>query len=1138
MADIKEETKTDPAADDGSETEEEVELEGMDMDGIDNADDDDDATEDEDMEDVATAAVVEEEKEEEVTALQKDDAAELEAAKRERMELLAAEQKKAQTKDAPVDPQEKFAYLLSQSDVFAHFLAGSVAAAGKKGKKGGSRGKKNRLTEAEEDAQMLKSAQSKRRTTRLEKQPGNIGKGYTMHKYQLEGLNWMIKLHDCGINGILADEMGLGKTFQSISLLAWLREARGVKGPHIIIVPKSVVGNWCREFKKFCPIMKVVKMGGTKAERHKVVTQDLPLDENGKYRFDALVMSYEALLKEKGRLSKIPWRYLMIDEAHRIKNENSSLSRAIRTMNTEHRLLITGTPLQNNLRELWALLNFLMPDIFGDAEQFDAWFSMNDETGKENTIKKLHTVLRPFMLRRIKTDVATSLPPKKETKLYIGLTKMQQDWYVKVLQKDAHELNKLGGPSRVGLLNILMQLRKVCNHPYLFDGAENGPPYIDGPHLWENCGKMQLLHKLLPKLKAKGSRVLIFSQMTRVLDILEDYFRLVGHDYCRIDGNTDGEKRDSQMDVFNAPGSSKFCFLLSTRAGGLGINLATADIVVLYDSDWNPQVDLQAMDRAHRIGQKKRVQVFRFVAEGTVEEKIIERADRKLFLDAAVIQQGRLAEQHNSLEKNDLMKMVRFGADQILSGKGGTYTDEDIDALIAKGEERTESMQAKLQTDAKHNLANFSLMPEDESGIDTFAFDGKNYRDKGGSGGNFINLPQRQRKRNYDVNEYFRETMNAGGPSSGMKAQAADAAAKKRKKGPALHDFQLFDVESLNAIAEKERFIAGKKEEQVMLINQYRESAKTAPLAGAGVPEEQSKEGLLKLASELEQRLNTDFQLSAEEQEEKAKLQSEGFPDWNKKDFKSFCAALERHGRYDFPSISYDVQSETGKELSEVQRYFVAFWTNYRRLADWKKILEKIEKGEKKILRLSQVRDAIQEKVERHIEDTFGPNREHLVKDGKVPSSVELMRCSWHKMKIQYAPGTRNRAYQEEEDAFLIAMMYRHGYGAAERIRMEIRRAWQFRFDWYFKSRSTLEIQKRCDLLVKVVEREMEEYRKKEKEEEAKQAAEKEKQEGSQPQATAAAAPAVVAGSPTSQAASAAPAQSQPLPQPAPAAGP
>jgi SWI/SNF-related matrix-associated actin-dependent regulator of chromatin subfamily A member 5 len=462
---------------------------------------------------------------------------------------------------------------------------------------------------------------------------------------------------------------------QTISLLAYLRESRGVRGPHLVIVPKSVVGNWIREFKKWCPCIKTVKMGGTKEERKKVIMEDLPLDPaTGKHKFDVLVTSYEGLLREKGKLGKVPWRYLIIDEAHRIKNENSSLSVAVRNVKVEFRLLITGTPLQNNLRELWALLNFLMPDIFGDAEQFDKWFSMSDESGKENVIKKLHTVLRPFMLRRVKKDVAKSLPPKKETKLYIGLTPMQQEWYVRCLQKDAHELNKLGGPDRHRLLNVLMQLRKVCNHPYLFDGAEAGPPYVDGPHLWESSGKMLLLNKLLPKLKERGSRVLIFCQMTRVLDILEDYCRLIGHEYCRIDGNTDGEKRDSQMDEFNEDGSSKFVFLLSTRAGGLGINLATADIVILYDSDWNPQVDLQAMDRAHRIGQKKPVQVFRFVTEGTVEEKIIERADRKLFLDAAVIQQGRLADQNNKLDKGDLMQMVRFGADQILSGKGGTYT--------------------------------------------------------------------------------------------------------------------------------------------------------------------------------------------------------------------------------------------------------------------------------------------------------------------------------------------------------------------------------------------------------------------------------------------------------------------------------
>jgi SWI/SNF-related matrix-associated actin-dependent regulator of chromatin subfamily A member 5 len=271
--------------------------------------------------------------------------------------------------------------------------------------------------------------------------------------------------------------MGLGKTLQTIAFLAYLRENRGVRGPHMVIVPKSVVGNWMREIKKWCPAIRAVRMGGTKAERLHFETEHLPKDPaTGRYHWDVLVTSYEGLLRERGKLSKIEWRYLIIDEAHRIKNENSSLSKEVRKMNTEFRLLITGTPLQNNLRELWALLNFLMPDIFGDADQFDAWFSLSDESGKENVIKKLHTVLRPFMLRRVKKDVATALPPKKETKLYIGLTPMQQQWYVKCLRKDAHELNKLGGPDRVRLLNVLMQLRKVCNHPYLFDGAEEGPP--------------------------------------------------------------------------------------------------------------------------------------------------------------------------------------------------------------------------------------------------------------------------------------------------------------------------------------------------------------------------------------------------------------------------------------------------------------------------------------------------------------------------------------------------------------------------------------------------------------------------------------------------------------------------------------
>ena len=194
-------------------------------------------------------------------------------------------------------------------------------------------------------------------------------------------------------------------------------------------------------------------------------------------------------------------------------------------------------------------------------------------------------VLRPFLLRRLKVDVEGSLPPKKEIKLFVGMTALQQQWYKNLLGKDIDLLNSNTGP-RVRLLNLVMQLRKVCNHPYLFDGAEPGPPYEEGEHIVQNCGKMMLLDKLLARMKQRGSRVLIFSQMTRMLDILEDYCRFRGHEYCRIDGSTNQDGRDEAMDSYNAPNSSKFVFLLSTRAGGLGINLQTADIVVLYDSDW------------------------------------------------------------------------------------------------------------------------------------------------------------------------------------------------------------------------------------------------------------------------------------------------------------------------------------------------------------------------------------------------------------------------------------------------------------------------------------------------------------------------------------------------------------------------
>ncbi|NWW30520.1 SMCA1 protein, partial [Panurus biarmicus] len=421
---------------------------------------------------------------------------------------------------------------------------------------------------------------------------------------------------------------GLGKTLQTIALLGYLKHYRNIPGPHMVLVPKSTLHNWMNEFKRWVPSLRAVCLIGDKDARVSVLhfrNVGIFWQKNYQLEWDVCVTSYEMVIKEKSVFKKFNWRYLVIDEAHRIKNEKSKLSEIVREFKTTNRLLLTGTPLQNNLHELWALLNFLLPDVFNSADL--------------RKTSEFVQVLKPFLLRRIKGEVEKSLPPKKEVKIYLGLSKMQREWYTRILMKDIDILNSAGKMDKMRLLNILMQLRKCCNHPYLFDGAEPGPPYTTDTHLITNSGKMLVLDKLLAKLREQGSRVLLFSQMTRLLDILEDYCMWRGYEYCRLDGQTPHEEREEAIDTFNAPNSSKFIFMLSTRAGGLGINLATADVVILYDSDWNPQVDLQAMDRAHRIGQKKPVRVFRLITDNTVEERIVERAEIKLRLDSIVIQQ-------------------------------------------------------------------------------------------------------------------------------------------------------------------------------------------------------------------------------------------------------------------------------------------------------------------------------------------------------------------------------------------------------------------------------------------------------------------------------------------------------------------
>lgn len=513
--------------------------------------------------------------------------------------------------------------------------------------------------ELEEERELLEleEEESQVQFTRLVDQPSSL-KGGKLKHYQLVGLNWMISLYESGLSGILADDMGLGKTIQTISLVAFLKEYKRVDGPHIVIVPKSTMGNWKNEFEKWLPDCNVVKLIPTKDERNDILTNFVIPG-----KFDVLITSFEGVRICLSYLTKIKWHYIIIDEAHKIKNEESQLSQLIRRLNNECKLLLTGTPLQNNLHELWSLLNFLLPEIFDSSELFQNWLKNKGEgeddgvTDEEleqknmHMIQQLHKILRPFMLRRTKIEVEKTLPPKKEVHIFVGLTDAQHKVYKNLLQnRNACEEEK-----KV-YLNLLMQLRKVCNHPYLFEGVEPADAPSLGEHIVQASGKLIVLDKLLKKLFTEGRhQVLIFSQMTMVLDILEDYLNYREYKYCRIDGSTDMTSRDEQIENFMHPDSDKFVFLLSTRAGGLGINLTSADTVIIYDSDWNPQMDMQAMDRAHRIGQKNPVNVYRLITENTIEEKIIERQKVKLKWDNVVIQQAKTASQKNkTLSKEEV----------------------------------------------------------------------------------------------------------------------------------------------------------------------------------------------------------------------------------------------------------------------------------------------------------------------------------------------------------------------------------------------------------------------------------------------------------------------------------------------------
>lgn len=543
----------------------------------------------------------------------------------------------------------------------------------------------------------------------LRDQPAFV-KGGELRDYQLHGVSWLYWLWCTNSNGIIADEMGLGKTIQTISFLNLLYHKHNVYGPFLLVVPLSTTDNWMNELAQWSPDLNAICYLGNQKARQTIRDHEWFQPNSRKLKINVVVTTYEIALKDRNELGQIRWQYLAVDEAHRLKNADSQLYEALLEFNTTNRLLITGTPLQNSVKELLALVRFLNPAMIASELEID--LSKPDED-QEAKIKLLHEKLNKIMLRRLKKDVERSLPNKTERILRVEMSPMQTHYYKNILTKNYAALS--GSGEKKQWLNIAMELRKASNHPYLFPEAErrtdDKEEQLKG--IIGNSGKMVLLDKLLVKLKKDGHRVLIFSQLVMILDILSDYMAMRSHPHQRLDGSMNQTDRNKAIEHFNAPDSPDFAFLLSTRAGGMGINLTSADTVIIFDSDWNPQNDLQAMSRAHRIGQTKSVNVYRFISKGTMEEDLIERAKRKMVLEYCIIHQmdtsGMTQLDANNLlstpagksrevpfDKSELSAILKFGAQNMFQASDKPppkLDDMDLDDILARAE-HTETLES------------------------------------------------------------------------------------------------------------------------------------------------------------------------------------------------------------------------------------------------------------------------------------------------------------------------------------------------------------------------------------------------------------------------------------------------------------
>lgn len=573
--------------------------------------------------------------------------------------------------------------------------------------------------------------------------------GNMLRAYQLEGLNWLLSRWYYKQSCIMADEMGLGKTVQSVTFINTLFECYNYTAPVLIISPLSTLIHWEREFKSWTNL-RILTFHGSIQGRERICEYEFYLQKNGVSTnirlFDVLITTYETVMASIRQLQEFDFSVGIFDEAHRLKNSSSKAVSAVKSLNFEHKVLLSGTPLQNNLNELWSLLNFINPIQFSSQQNFLEEFRLE----KTEDVERLQNLLRPLMLRRMKEDVEKSIPLKEETIIEVELTMIQKRYYRAILEKNLEFLKKGGSEVAPNLLNAMMELRKCCIHPYLIKGAEesiisdylkrktsvlhqsdntglqeaqgsaseaqlaqSGGSIVDAVEsnttshesikivdsnvgvslpieeyykiLIQSSGKLVLLDKLLQKLK-DNHKVLIFSQMTRCLDLLSDYLSFRKYKYERIDGAVRGENRQAAIDRFST--TDVFVFLLCTRAGGVGINLTAADTVIIFDSDWNPQNDLQAQARCHRIGQTSEVKVYRLITRNTYEREMFDKAGLKLGLDRAVLQKMSYDNKDHKMKKKDaveiLLKKGAYGVLMETDEASRKFCEEDIDQILER----------------------------------------------------------------------------------------------------------------------------------------------------------------------------------------------------------------------------------------------------------------------------------------------------------------------------------------------------------------------------------------------------------------------------------------------------------------------